>query len=610
MFYLAALLLPLTFFYSPKVDKKGTVFLTRTMTISQERNTPAYTVFKLAQNSTNLSLAEKPNQKNRTLLSSAELNNDLISTDKMVLTSMSFDKKSLLDQADQQLRTLAMNDEDSLLLSQIVDEPGSHQKSYTTASESATIKGQFELVDGVAIIDHKVTLKRILEGQSVEIGKVNLKEGTYEIAVGSFEGEITAEIKDQSGLIIGEDHQKLVGLTRQANYFKGPTLRLGKPLAFAMNVRDYENKSENSRFSNEAAKAYFFSKNFELKKTSDIYPNVARHSATIGFIESPNQLFASTLSIRTTKDKSETILFSAKWVDAVTQYVSEKMQIEFVTDAGFLIGRVLVDGKPIAGARIVVENQPSLEPIYFNTLLIPDFKSSQTTDNGLFIFPGLRTGSYQVTAFLADKNLGSQIYFVEPQIVSYQEIQSTTKAQIQTVRSFDAFTGQATATDLQIPGVTDILTVESGFEKYKTYHDSGLVEILNRPQLAQYASYIYLQNLSKNYLQLPQIEDRFINYLKASLQVNDRPQSSLFIGFVQYSKYEVHLAMENSYSRIIYFNATGEISDKPVPFGGFAIFNIPAGSQEIVIENKDTQRTASQVFYAGDLKTFVSHFEE
>ena len=49
MVYLLALILPITFLYSPKIEKSGAVFFAKPMTITQERKSPAYEVFKQAQ---------------------------------------------------------------------------------------------------------------------------------------------------------------------------------------------------------------------------------------------------------------------------------------------------------------------------------------------------------------------------------------------------------------------------------------------------------------------------------------------------------------------------------------------------------------------------------
>ena len=621
MLYLLALIFPLTFLYSPKAEKPGAVFVTKTMTISQERNTPAYTAFKYAQK---VSQAVVESQKNniadaiQRLPSSEFLSSENLANKNVIqLAEFVYDKKTLNQQTDEELKNLAVRDEDSSLLEQIKSGKAAPTDVLNqTLAQAAVLRGHFELVDGVAIIDHKVSVKRILEGQTVEVGQVDLNAGSYQISVNSFEGELVAEVKDRFGNLVGEDHQKLMGLTRIQNFFKGPTLKVGQPAAFAFNSRQYDDEL-NNKLKEDRLQASFFSRNYNLKKTSDVYPNVARHSSTVGFIDSQDDNVASTLSIRTSRDKSETLLFSKKWVSAITDYLAEQIQVEYTRESGVIIGRVLKDGKPLAGAQVVVENQAGLEPHYLNALLIPQVKQTSTSANGLFIIPGVLPGGYQISAYEGSEHLGTQMYFVESQIVSYQEILSSRKVKANVVRSFDMFSGQQVTTDLQIPGFEEILTVNGDLEKYRDRSTSGIMEVLNRPQSNQYIPYIYVQNLSRDYLHLPQISEVFMRYLQEQRKISDVPDTSVFIGFSQYNDYKVYLSgadTENfNANNVVYFDQQGKISEVPVPRGGFVVFNVPAGIQEIMIEDLSSQaensKTGSQVFYSRPNMNFVAHFE-
>lgn len=625
MLYLLALIFPLTFLYSPKAEKPGAVFVTKTMTISQERNTPAYTAFKYAQKVSEAAIESQKNvvanavNENRQRLPSSEFlsSEDLANKNIIQLAEFVYDKKTLNLQADEELKNIAVQDEDSSLLAQI--KSGAHAPSdilNQTLVQAAVLKGHFELVEGVAIIDHKVSVKRILEGQTVEVGQVDLNAGAYQISVNSFEGELVAEVKDRFGNVIGEDHQKLMGLTRIQNYFKGPTLKVGQPAVFSLNSRQYDDEL-NNKLKDDRLQASLFSRNYALKKTSDVYPNVARHSSTVGFIDSQDDNVASTLSIRTSRDKSETLLFSKKWVSAITGYLSEQIQIEYTRESGVIIGRVLKDGKPVAGAQVVVENEAGLEPHYLNALLIPQVKQTSTSANGLFIIAGVLPGGYQISAYEGSEHLGTQMYFVEPQIIAYQEILSSRKVKANIVRSFDMFGGQQVATDIQLPGFEEILTVNGELEKYRDRATSGVMEILNRPQANEYIPYVYVQNLGRDYLHLPQVSEAFMRYLKDQRKISDVPETSSFVGFSQYNNYKIYLSgadTENfNANNVVYFDHQGKISDVPVPGGGFVIFNVPPGIQEIMVEDLSSQtensKTGSQVFYSRPNLNFVAHFE-
>ncbi len=609
MIYLLALIFPLSFLYSPPVEKSGAVYITKTMHITQERKTPAYTLFQQAQRITH----PETNRQTTSLESKAISGSELLSLHQVdpnkinfpeatVVSEMSLDKKELLARADFQLSQLISKDKDSLLLNKIQNPFVNTKKSIP---HSASIQGFFELSDGVGLTNQTVTVRRVREGQSIELGQVDLRAGMYQIYVGSFEGELVAEIKDENGIIIGEDHKVIAGLTRQNNYFQGPQLKLSRPSGFAVNLRHIDDR----KIKDSEIRASLFSGNFDLKKTTDIYPNVARHSSTVALIDHINGKTARTLSIRTAKDPSEVILFSNEWIEGAQNYLAEKIQIQYMSDAGIIIGRVLLDGKPVSGAQVVVENQPGIEPYYLDQFLIPQVQQSNTTTNGFFIIPGLQPGSYQISAFIQNRHIGSQAYFVEKNIASYQEILAMSHVKVAMARSFDAFTGKMVPTDLQIPGLEDMLSLTVESVNYVEGTQSGLVEVINRPLQREYLPYIYLQNQNKDYLHLPQLTEQFIEQLSQNHKIE--ADTSLFIGFVQLKNFEVSLSNEKfDRSNIVYFGSNGEASLIPIANGGFIIFNIPEGTSEIIVENKDNEKIASQAFYSKPSMYYLAHFAD
>jgi len=625
MVYLLAIATAAAFLYSPKVEKTGKVFVAQPLVISQERKSPAYYLFQQTQ----LALKKPTREPAQDLTPSVHLNGSQSSEIGVTYVQpMVLNRVELSEQTDQELKKIAQKQTDSTLLSKInfsdaisrstqaqnpaqrssdsalfLENPS--EKLKQSPLEGATIRGQFELTEGVAIVDHIVTLQRIFEGQSVELGQVDLKAGMYQIQVGSFEGELVAEVKDRSGVIIGEDRQRILGLKQSGKFFSGPLLKLGQPSAFALNPRNVDDK----KIAENAQNASFFSGHHTLKKTTDTYSNVASLSSTVGLISDKTGGNATTLSLRLGKDKSETLLFSQKWVDGVVSYLSEKVQIQYLPEPGIIIGRILQDGKPVAGAQVVVENQPGLEPYYLDQFLIPQMNQNVTSTNGFFILPGLQSGAYQISAFLKERHLGSQLYYVDSNVVSYQEILSTLKTQSVLVRAFDAFTSEPMDAEILLPGREDMVEVSEGTTRYRTASEQGLQSLIVRPLNRNYADYIYLQNNKKDHLHLPFVLDAWLDQLKRSAQIPSAEDASLFIGFVPQGNYDLFLSLE-AFDRknIIYFNSQGLITPTPVPGGGFIIYNLASGLQEIILQDQSTERTYSQVVIAEPGKTYLSHF--
>lgn len=600
MAYLLAFILPLTFFYSPKIEKSNIVMVTKPLTITQERNTPAYNLYQQSQIiQKNMQMAKQQQlrelaSQNRVVQLSTETTEEVTAV--ASVAEIKIDKAELHAEADRQIQALVNSQPQS-----------SVTPSFTQTSEGAVIRGNFELKDGVGIVDHLVVLKRVFEGQSIEVGQVDLRAGLYQIAVGAFEGEIVAEVKDRTGILIGEDRQKIYNLKRAGTFFEGPTLRLGRPSAFALNGRSADSR----KLADKNLQASFFSGHFDLKKTSDIYPNVARHSSTLGFVKDTTGAVASTLSVRSAADRSDTVLFSRKWVEGAVDYLSEQLQIQYLPETGIIIGRILVDGKPVQGAQVMIENQPGLEPYYLDQFLIPQQSQNYSSENGYFIIPGLNEGVYEITAYMDDRRLGTQQFLVATDTVSYQEIYSSAIPTSVIARSFDSFTGEQIMTELFVPGQKDIINLEGELVRYRHNSQYGLTEVVNRPLIRDYAAYVYIQSLSKDHLHLPQVKEAFIEYVQAQSQVQIEPETSTFVGFTPNNFFDVHVADENFNSAyIVYFDQAGNLVPKQTAGGGFVAFNLKQGIQELILQDQKTERSFSTVFYSRPSVLFVSHFSE
>ena len=297
MAYLLAFLLPLTFFYSPKVEKSNLVLLTRTMTITQERNTPAYALFQQTQQIQNEIKNHSADQFRRMAQSQTAIDLNTVETAPLKIKSNEVQEikiESAIKIEKTELNKVATEQLANLMQRQPSSTDKLVQMSPMQVPEnSALIRGHFELKDGIGLVDQIVVLKRTFEGQTLELGQVDLRAGQYQIAVGSFEGEIIAEIKDRAGILIGEVREKLINLKRIGQFYEGPVLRVGRPSAFGFNPQSIDQR----RINESAVHAALFSGNYDLKKTTDSYPNVSRHSSTLGIIKDDTGRLATTLSV-------------------------------------------------------------------------------------------------------------------------------------------------------------------------------------------------------------------------------------------------------------------------------------------------------------------------
>jgi hypothetical protein len=597
------------------------------MTITQERNSPAYLAFRETQRLNQIVVKTKDDavpsigSTHQTVSLSTETINPLVgsvspkSIEQKNMEPMAFTRVELQKVTDEKIQQMLAAQKNSTLLGAFIEQPTAFAKNETkktnTAQAGIVIQGSFELREGVGILDHIVTLTRILDGQTLELGQVDLKAGLYQIIVNSFEGELHAEIKDHNGALIGEDRRELVGLKQAGAIFQGPSLKLGKPSSLAFNPRSAD---ENRKRDNDTGMvASFFSGNYDLENPKDDYPNVSRQSSTVGFLHDPKQKIINTLSLRAAQDNTETVLFSKLWVEGAVSYAAQKLQLQFSQDTGVLVGRVVDDGRPIENVRVVIDDQPGVEIFYLDDFWIPQNDRQGTSKNGYFFIPGLTKGSYQISAFenSFNKNKGSQLFVVDVNALSYQEITYQKIPSMMSLYSYDAFTSQPMSSDLILPGIEDVVSIdEDGQVKYRVNFKSGIQEMMNRPLNRDYVTYTTVRSGNENFNYFPQVQESWLKAISEKAKIEVDLEKNVYIAFTATPEFSITMADASYDSRnVVYFKSTGEIATGPSVGGGAVFFNVKEGLQEVVLSENSSQKVHSSVFYAKSNRIFVSVYK-
>jgi len=641
-------------FFSSQTEPSRIVTIQRPMVITQERKTPAYFVYQQTQrlqveNSAPAMTAKAiANRLPTTYLSNLSLSP---SPAKLLVAEMKFNKREFLAAPDAEFFQ-------SVVFSAQTPERApatKSEKKYSTAmamqnlqisaaakpalankleNKWATIRGKFELIEGVGVVDHIIELKRIEEGQVREVGYIDLKAGLYSIDIESPRGQLVAEIKDRNGFIIGEDREPLINLQSRGSFYEGPFLRLGQPAGLATNpiftnatagtkiAGAREKSSEKS-----STRATIFDNQNALEKPEDTFTNISGYSSTISRFFDPRAKYKNITSIRHTGDKTETSLFTKKWTDGVVSYISDIQKIEFKSKNGpLIIGRVLQNGKPVLNAEVQIATAPGLLPIYFDQFMIPAFNQTSTSENAYFMFVGLEPDNYQVIAFKQNIILGSQMFIAEEDAVAFQNIASQSIPRIKVVRSFDAFAGVATSVDVAHAESPEVLEIsDEGTASLKTFSQMGLSEFLVRSPDRQYLPIRYIQNALQDYVHLPMIQEQWLTAAKeykkitglaagltASLTVSlteSPPETGIIIGFSKNLNFDVYLAADNyNKNDIVYFNSAGNIVEEPNVGGGFVLFNVPVGAREVIVQERLTDRIYAQFFNVLSQQVSVAHF--
>lgn len=621
--------------FSAKTEHSRIVTIQRPIVITQERKTPAFFAYQQSQALTQKKATET------TTTNSTYLSNFSVRPPAQVhVAEIKFTKKEYAQLVQNNYRPRSVASEltqdvthlayekvvfnpnvDSPLLEQPQDVP-----ELSPSKKWATIRGHFELRDGVGIVDHIIDVKRVEEGLVREQGRIDLAAGSYSIDIESPNGFLIAQVRDRSGLIIGEDRQPLIKLQNKGSYFEGPFIRVGRPDTLAANpaVRPSTTRKSavdaatnfakvNYKISTQSGlSASIFSNQKMLGSPYDEFTNISKYSSTISRIYDPSGVYANIVSVRMTGDKTETDMFTSKWVDGAVSYVSDLQQVQFKSaHIPVLIGKVLIDGKAAAGAQAHIEGFPSIKAVYFDQFMIPSLSMNETSSNGYFMFIGVEPNAYNVAVFKQNIIIGSQIFVAENDNVSFQNINSTAVPRNKLIRSFDAFNSDSLDIEV-ISGESDqALQTSAGVLNLRTYVQSNVVEYLADAHDERYLPMRYVQNGKQDYAHLPMIPAAWFNEIKRIQQLNELPNTGVILGFTSDLNYEAYLAVESfDKNNIVYFSKSGQLTQAPEMGGGFIIFNVPTGAKEVVLQDIATERIYSQVFNIRDGQISVSHFRD
>ncbi len=617
--YLIALSLMVTsvLFFTSKTEQGRVVTIHRPIMITQERKTPAYYVYQQAKNL--LPQKSEPINVPSTYLSNQSLSPPEI---RIQTAEMKFSKKEII--ANQLVNTARATA--SLPVIQPIQQPksltyqqvfGANSLSEATllqASEAtslapskkwATIKGKFELIEGVGIVNHHIEIKRVEEGVIREVGYIDLKAGTYSIDIESPQGYLIAQIKDQNGGLIGEDRARLVNLHSRGSFVEGPFIRVGRPETIAANPKPSSTAGLRS-----GVTVSLFDNQNALDKPSDNFANISKFSSTISRVFDASRIYRDLVTIRHTGDNTETEMFTTKWISGVSEYISDVQKIEFKTkNVQVIIGRVLVDGKSAANVQVQLESEPGLFPVYFDQFMIPAMNQTGTSENGYFMFIGIEPNNYHVVARRQNTIVGSQLFIVEAESLAFQNISTFSTPRNKVLRTFDAFSTTVVATDVITAESDEAIENTTGTTAFRSYSDFSVAEFLARPADKLYLPIRYVQSSKQEYVHIPMIQESWLNAIKKYKNIEEKLSSGTIIGFTKDLVYDAYLVSEDyNKNDIVFFNSIGQITNEPTGGGGFILFNVPYGARELIIQEKDSERIYSQVFNIVNQQVSVAHF--
>ncbi|MGZ3780331.1 MAG: hypothetical protein ACXVCY_06790 [Pseudobdellovibrionaceae bacterium] len=481
-----------------------------------------------------------------------------------------------------------------------------------------SIVGPLEITGGLGITnEHHIEIRRSDEGILKELGRADLKQGLYNIDVENTSGTVVAHLVDKQGKILGEGSFRLsrlvTGPSKQKS-LQGPMLKIApRPDYSGIILSAYSSKVTDGAPAKTRVTFIKGASEIEVKKDGiAVMDNVTKGSTTVMRAAAPNYLQTASIIVSGQEFKSQ--LFPSKMIQALEDIVAQQRMLSFDGSPSIIWGKVSLDGKSLAGIEVVVESDSTLQPIYFNALMLPDAALKATSENGLFAFVDVSPGFHSLLATRQNSIVGYQNVVVEEGSIAQGDIESTIKSDVVPLRVFDAFGGEAHSATVTMQSLQDDIEFKKDVVTVNLPHVNRLGMIRVQPQQNEYALAHYFYNDTDAYIHLPLIKWTWLSAVKNYLRIDDHPSVGMIVGFVPDEDFEVYLAGYEKFDQhsIVYFDMQGKIlsNRKGMAGGGFILYNVPEDTHEVVVIGNRTQKIYSRVLPVDANSLSVLNFQE
>lgn len=464
------------------------------------------------------------------------------------------------------------------------------------------VTGPLEITGGLAITnEHHIEVRRSDEGVFHEMGRVDLMKGTYSIDVDEASGAIIARLMDKKGAVLGEGGIRLNQLQAGTGaLILGPRIAISPSPVAKGRLRPVYNDSKKHVAANKFRVTTTGRQNI-LGVSSDgevALENFAKNSTSILRTEAPDHQTSSAILVAGAKT-FDVPLFPISMMEAFKAIVADQDEAKRdLIQTSIVWGTVRLDGKPLSGVTVISEADPEKKPVYFNEFLIPDAKLSATTSNGLYAFLNLSEGFHALLAQRGNSYFGHQNVEVEVGTVAVGDIENTLRTEPVRVRAFDAFSGEPISLAANLQSLTEPVEILEGSASVVLPQVSRF-SIAYTQAPPPYLSANYFYNDEDSYFHFPMVSQDWMVNMKATMEVNDVPTAGIVVGFFSEENFEVYLAGEDPHSQaaIVYFDAAGKKINvtQGVAGGGFVIFNVSSGTQEVVVVGAASEKIYSKV---------------
>ncbi len=467
------------------------------------------------------------------------------------------------------------------------------------------LNGQLEMTGGLAFVgrETQMVVKRVVDGQVLERGRIWVSEGRFEIHVKSATGQLVAEVITE-GRVLGRGEMNLVHLkdipTRDNRIYD---IRIAlRPTAEGATLRTVSGYSHGQQVIPVKEARVEIQSYTEPQKVNDEgfvgEPTLNSKSTYVARATAPKHW--SSLVIGQAEHPQDIRLFSNSMVEALLSLqTSDLSSRREAGQAGIVWGQIRRDGKAAVG--VSVQMAGNYQPVYFNEAYIPDPKLTSTTANGFFAFVNVKRGVQALRVQVAGKVFPAQVFPTEDKHVSYVQLDLE-----------DLIVNQFKVIDvlnMNAPVESRIKLVGTG-ESVPLRH-SGMVEYSNgaNPFMVEAESTVEYEISRMTLVGKPQavvvpmVKREWLTQIFNAQNILALPGRGIIVGFVDDEDFEVELTgyTPQEKMQLVYFDREGRVlpgRKAGIAGGGFVIFNAPLGLQTVYIHPKQSRETFSQIVVA------------
>lgn len=480
-------------------------------------------------------------------------------------------------------------------MSALVDRGGSGSGSGMGAANFASnAEGEIEITGHLRIVGLQfepngryIEVRRRHEGIDNELGDVNLSDASYRIRVKSTAGRVVARVKDRQDRTIAENSFYISQIRNVKGQMVGPEL----VISGGTDVASFKSLSGGLVKGMRA-----FVSNIEGETNGDghaDFHDIQPGSQVVFRATAKGHLIS--LALAPAGSAPNVALFTEGWARSLKEIVSEQNQMSLNNpDASIIWGKVVQDGRPIAGVSVEVESEPDLQPVYFNELLLPDSKLKATTSNGLYAFLGARSGFHALIARRGENYLAHHNTVVEDGSVSVTQIATQLRTESAPVRVYDALTGEPQFARVSHQAAEKTFDVAE--QTTLTVPSINRISLVEAEPDAPYAKALYLANDRDGYVHIPLVRMDWLRALQAWSQIMNPALTSAVVGFSPDEDFVVE--NQGRRQKVIYFDREGKPTgqERGQAGGGFMILSEDIPVYELKVMNPETGMIAIRTF--------------